>query len=62
MTAYRPIIIDTRMSDYGYWVVDVSASPGKVVSVMICETGITPDRARALAMASQGSLPGGTSS
>lgn len=61
MAKYSPIVISTRMSDYGYWVVDISASPGRVLSVMICETGITPERAEQLALASQLSLPGGTS-
>jgi len=60
MAVYRPIVTGCRMSDYGYWVVDVSASPGKVVSVMICETGITPEQAATAALTSQGSLPGGT--
>jgi hypothetical protein len=38
------------MSDYGYWVVDVSVAPGRVVSVMISVTGITPGAASAYAL------------
>jgi Exonuclease I len=52
MTIYKPLVIGCRMSDYGYWIVDVSASPGAVVSVMIAKTGITPDEARSLALTS----------
>jgi len=37
------------MSDYGYWVIDVSVAPDKTVSVMIAQTGITPEQARELA-------------
>lgn len=47
--AYKPIVTDVRMSDYGYWVVDVSVAPARTVSVMIAVTGITPDEARELA-------------
>jgi hypothetical protein len=45
MPVYRPIVIDVRMSDTGYWVVDVSVAPGRVVSMMIAEQGITPGAA-----------------
>lgn len=58
---YTPLVIDTRMSDYGYWIVDISVAPGMVVSVMIPVTGITRERAAELALASHHSLPGGSS-
>lgn len=50
MTAYAPIVLSTRMSDYGYWVVDVSVAPDKTVSVMIAVTGITAAQASELAL------------
>jgi hypothetical protein len=56
---YRPIILGCRMSDYGYWICDVSVAPGKVISVMICKTGITAEDVPALALGTLGSLPGG---
>lgn len=62
MPGYTPVVINVRMSDSGYWVVDVSVSPGKVVSVMIAVVGITPGAAAAYALT--GTLPhppGGTS-
>lgn len=45
MIEYGPIVIDVRMSDYGYWVVTISASPGRCVSIMIAVTGITRGQA-----------------
>lgn len=38
---YKPLVLSVRMSDYGYWVADVSVAPGRTVSVMIAVTGIT---------------------
>jgi len=43
---YKPLPLKARMSDYGYWVVDVSVAPGRVVSVMIAPVGITSEAAR----------------
>jgi len=43
--SYQPIIVDTRMSDYGYWVVTISAAPWRRMSIMICSAGITRDQA-----------------
>lgn len=45
---YDALEINVRMSDYGYWVVTYSVSPGVYMSVMICQTGITADQARDL--------------
>lgn len=42
---YKPIVVDIRMSDYGYWVVTISADPTHRVSVMICSVGITREQA-----------------
>lgn len=54
---YTPVVIAHRMSDYGYWVVDVSVSPSQTLSVMIAQTGISPDRARELAVAGLPVIP-----
>ena len=61
MPVYRPIVTNVRMSDYGYWVVDVSPAPGLSISVMIAVVGITPGSAAQYALT--GLLPhppGGT--
>ena len=50
MASVGPFAVETRMSDYGYWVVTVSTSPGRRISVMICQVGITPTQAQALAL------------
>lgn len=50
MAVYRPIVVDVRMSDYGYWVVTVSASPGRRAEIMIGVTGITRRAAADLAL------------
>lgn len=42
---YKPIIVDVRMSDMGYWVVTISVSPWQRVSTMICSVGISRDQA-----------------
>lgn len=39
------------MSDFGYWVVDVSLAPALSVSVMIAQVGISPGQAAELALA-----------
>lgn len=49
---YAPIAIDVAMSQYGYWVVTLSASPWQRMSVMIPTVGISPDTAVELALAS----------
>jgi hypothetical protein len=45
---YDAIPMSVRMSDYGYWVVTYSVSPGVYMSVMICQTGVTADQAHHL--------------
>lgn len=57
MTAYRPLVTGVRMSDYGYWVVDVSVAPAVVTSVMIAVQGITPHDAAQLALAHSPGTP-----
>lgn len=42
---YDALTMDVRMSDYGYWVVTYSVTPGVYMSVMICQTGISRDQA-----------------
>lgn len=49
---YKPIVVDTRMSDYGYWIVTISVAPARRVSVMLAGVGITPDAARQAALTS----------
>lgn len=46
---YDAIRVNTRMSDYGYWVVEFSVTPGVYMSVMVCKTGITREEAESLA-------------
>lgn len=50
MATYQPVVLSSRMSDFGFWVVDVSVSPDRTVSVMIAETGISPGQAELLAL------------
>lgn len=47
---YDPIPVSVRMSDYGYWIAEISVSPWQRMSVMIAATGISPDQARTMAM------------
>jgi hypothetical protein len=59
--SYAPLVSNVRMSDYGYWVVDVNVAPGKTMSVMIAVTGITPEQAASHALAGLPEItPGGT--
>lgn len=43
--AYDPIVIDVTMSQYGYWVVTVSVSPGLRMRIMASRVGITQQEA-----------------
>lgn len=45
-----PIVLGVRMSDYGYWIASVNVAPGRTLSVMLCSTGITRERAEADAL------------
>jgi hypothetical protein len=54
---YEPIIADTRMSDYGYWVVTISVKPWQRLSVMICSVGITREQAGTDALATISGIP-----
>lgn len=42
---YDALVAEIRMSDYGYWVVKYSISPGVYMSMMLCQTGLTRDQA-----------------
>ena len=55
---YDALVKDVRMSDYGYWVVTYSVSPGVDLSVMLCQTGLTPDQAREQAALALGTMTG----
>jgi hypothetical protein len=50
VSSYAPIALLVRMSDMGFWVVTVSVSPGKRISVMMAGTGLTPAQAQSLAL------------
>lgn len=50
MTTYKPVVTSVRMSDYGYWVADVSVAPALSVSVMIAVVGISPGQAAEYAL------------
>ena len=56
MGKYTPVVIGCCQSQYGYWVVTVSVSPGKLASVMIVSVGVAPDTAVAAALTSVTSL------
>lgn len=49
---YEPIPINARMGNYGYWLVEVSVSPWQRMTIMVCQVGITPDKAIADALSS----------
>lgn len=51
MASYKPIVMSVEMSRYGYWIVTLSVAPGLRMQVMLCQVGITPDRAAADALA-----------
>jgi hypothetical protein len=44
------LVLNTRMSDYGYWVVEIGTASARHVSIMVCKTGITPQEAETLAL------------
>jgi hypothetical protein len=44
------IPLETRMSDYGYWIVMVGCASGQHVSIMVAQIGITPMQATELAL------------
>lgn len=48
------LISDVKMSQYGYWIVSVSLSPGRSVGVMIVMQGVPPDKACQAALESLG--------
>jgi hypothetical protein len=50
--SYAPLAIAVRMSDMGFWIVTVSVSPGRRISVMIAATGVDPAQALELALGS----------
>lgn len=56
---YEPLVVNVEMSQYGYWLVSVSVSPWQRMTVMICAVGISPDTARAMALASATPALGG---
>lgn len=56
MADYAHLAVRTRMSDMGYWVVEVSIAPGKIVSIMVAKAGIDPAEAARLALLTSGSI------
>lgn len=55
---YDALVMNVRMSDYGYWVVTYSVTPGVYMSVMICQTGITQAQASELGNVTVGNQTG----
>jgi hypothetical protein len=55
---YDALVMGVRMSDYGYWVVTYSVSPGVYFSVMVCQTGITKAQALELGKVTLGHQTG----
>lgn len=49
LAKYDAIIMETRMSQYGYWQVVFSCAPGLYLTSTVCQTGITQTQARSLA-------------
>lgn len=49
---WAPEVTSVRMSDYGYWVADVSVAPGRTCSVMIAAVGIPREAVPSLALTS----------
>jgi len=46
----KRIVLNTRMSDYGYWVVEIGVASARHVSIMVCKVGISPQEAETLAL------------
>lgn len=46
----KRIVLNTRMSDYGYWVVEIGTASARHVSIMVCKVGISPQEAAELAL------------
>lgn len=46
------IPVETRMSDFGYWVVTISCAPDKTMSIMVCRLDLTPIQAAEQALTS----------
>lgn len=49
---YEPIVIGVTMSQYGYWITEISVTPWQRMAIMVCQVGITPDEAKVAALAS----------
>ena len=46
----KRIVLNTRMSDYGYWVVEIGVASARHVSIMVCKVGISSQEAQTLAL------------
>lgn len=46
----KRIVLNTRMSDYGYWVVEIGVASARHMSIMVCQVGISPQEAEQLAL------------
>jgi hypothetical protein len=46
----KRIVLNVRMSDYGYWVAEIGTASARHVSIMVCKTGISPEQASDLAL------------
>lgn len=54
---YKPVVLSTRQSQYGYWVVTVSTAPGLRAEITCCRLGLTRDDAQTAALAVTPFLP-----
>jgi hypothetical protein len=54
---YAPIVLDTRMGDYGYWIVTISVAPGSRMSIMVAKVGVTQQEAQDLVLEASALYP-----
>lgn len=54
---YKPVVLGTRQSRYGYWIVTISAAPGFRVEVMCAILGITSKDAESMIIGAASQLP-----
>lgn len=54
---YKPVVLGTRQSRYGYWIVTISAAPGFRMEVMCAILGITSKDAESMIIGAASQLP-----
>jgi hypothetical protein len=55
--SYEPIAVRAYMSQYGYWIVELSMAPASTLSVMVATIGITQQQAIDLVMSASSLYP-----